>query len=96
MTPRGVDVEPEVYCRRASDEALSRGMLQAFAASGVTASLARSSTGCGAFAIQERTRERMADEVRTTRGSASTAIGKNLVRLRVLRGGLTGTAVVPA
>jgi hypothetical protein len=99
ITPRGMEVDPDVYWRNASEAGSigAEGSGPSGPAGASVGSTARSRRGPASTPGLEA-REAMSPVVRRTAGpqSAATAISESMVRSTCGPGELTGTATTPA
>src|SRR6266511_2955320 len=100
-TPRGCAVEPEVYCRNATESSPTPGSVQAAASGPEPSSVASQGreASSGASAANASAAPTNADVVSTSRGRASPATARSRATSGAQRaglGGYTGTATAPA
>ncbi len=96
MTPLGVPVVPEVYCRNASASGPMFGSLHAAARSGPIPSIAISVGSGSSGAKKVGMRALSTAEVRIALAPASATIPLIRSMCLALRGGFIGTATTPA
>ena len=98
ITPLGTPVEPEVYCRNARVSSSEPDGRQSVCSAVGTASTATHRSGgmSSISSVSARNLTSSAVTVNTTTACESCTIARTRGKLRALRGGYAGTAVMPA